>query len=147
MTTTDTTGGSAAAAGVKKLLYQYNALRPALDGRLARIHFVHDRIENRLNLLTDSTHVYMFDAVFHSYTIGVILPVLCRGPRSRIVISCQCHLDMRDAWSVDDPLGVPSLDEIKRTYRLLKQLPITLAGSKGKSRVVYVYATVSRRRS
>lgn len=120
--------------------YDLASLRPALDDRLERVHFVHGRIEDQLALLSDATHVFMFDAAFHPHTHEVILPLLCVG-HPRIVITCLSLERIRRTWSQVE--GVPSLVELGRMYRLLTQMSLTMAGS-GTTRVVYVYATHPR---
>ena len=107
------------------------SLRPALDERLERVHFIHGRIEEHVSLLNEATHVFMFDAAFHPHTHKVLLPLLCSG-EPRIVITCLSLEKMRQVC--------PEIEEPSRLFRLLTSLSLTMAGS-GTSRMAYVYAT------
>ena len=128
--------------------YDLESLRPALqEDRLQRVVFLQGRIEDRLDLIAASSHVFMFDAAFHSHTHRILLPRLCDG-HSRIVVTCLSLTRMRGVWPNDEEEALgwdapPSSDELGRMFRLLTQMPLTLAGS-NTTRMVYVYATHPR---
>jgi len=113
--------------------YATPALLPALDDRLDRVHFVHGRIEDHLSLVSDATHVYMFDCGFHPQTHAMLLPLLC-ADKARILITCLTRTRMHRVWP-----DVP-LEDLRKRFRLLNRITLTLAGS-GATRVAYVYAT------
>jgi hypothetical protein len=107
----------------------------ALDKRLDRIRFVRGLIEEQLELVSDATHVFLFDCCFHPKTHQTLLPRLCDGP-PRIVITCLTRRRIQQScW----PTPI-SLDEVCRRFRLLRKMPLTLAGSLS-TRVAYIYQT------
>lgn len=107
-----------------------------LDERLDRVRLVHGRIEDHLELLDGVTHVFMFDCCFHPGTHTLLLPLLSAGP-PRVVVSCLTRRRMRHCWPT-----LISGDDLRRRFRLLRKMSLTLAGSLS-TRAVYVYQTAS----
>lgn len=110
-------------------------LDPFLDDRLDRVHFENDYIEKRLDLLSDATHVFMFDCCFSEDTHRAILHHLCEG-QPRIVVTCVTPSAIQRLWGASSI----EMDEVDQRFHQLHQFNLTLAGSQS-GRVVYVYQT------
>jgi hypothetical protein len=108
-----------------------------LDDRLDRVRFERGCIEDRLDLLDGATHVFMFDSCFHPSTHSTLLPRLCAGP-PRIVVTCLTRRRMQHCW----PTPI-SMDNVRRRFRFLRKMPLTLAGSRS-TRTVFVYQTAGQ---
>jgi hypothetical protein len=48
--------------------------------------------------LFDASHIYLFDKAFMEDTHHALLPLLCRGPKERIVVSCLPPSKLQQRW-------------------------------------------------
>jgi hypothetical protein len=112
-----------------------NELVPYLDQRLYGIRFIHDKIENQLELLEQATHIFLFDAHFHPDTHALLLPRLCSS-RPRVVVTCLDEHQLQMRWTG----GCPGALGGKSCFRQIGQVDLSISGSSS-TRRGYVYAT------
>jgi hypothetical protein len=87
--------------------------------------------------LLAASHIYLFDKAFMEDTHCALLPLLCRGPKERIVVSGLSLSKLQQCWDV----GNHKLNSHASTHFSLLDR-ITLHTDGNQSFEVYIYRTI-----